>query len=192
VSVVRLARGIEATTLTCIAGVVHNGKVTIGGDSAGVCPKTGALQLRKDSKVFKNGEYLIGVAGSWRVMQVIRFANLPGYRHGHMASNLPPMEPFEWTVRMFLPTLRKMNLPETDFELLVGFRGHLFHIYGTEQVSEEIASYEACGSGAQVARGALHVARDQYSSALGQVKVALDAAERFCSGVRGPFTILSI
>ena len=86
-------------------------------------------------------------------MQAIRFTNLPEYKSGFIASNLPPMEPFEWMVRAFVPALSFLHLPEDkNFELLVGFRGRLFHVYGTSQVSEEIVDYEACGSGAQVAR----------------------------------------
>ena len=55
-----------------------------------------------------------------------------------------------------MPWIREFtkDLAEEEFELLIGFRGRLFHTYGARQVSEEIADYEACGCGAQVARGA--------------------------------------
>jgi len=172
--------------VTCIAAIASNGKVTMGADSAGV-NSDGHLQLRKDSKVFKNGEYLIGCAGSWRAMQAIRFADLP--EKGAM-----PEPALYHMVKDFLPALRKINLPEDkDFELLVGFRGRLFHVYNTSQVSEEIADYEACGSGAQVARGSLYSTdREPHVSPEVRIKLALQAAERFCSGVRGPFNILEV
>lgn len=171
--------------MTCIAGVVSNGKVWIGGDSAGV-NSDGHLQLRRDSKVFQNGEYLIGVSGSWRVNQILRFSPLPAFVAGY--------DPFQLMAQDFMLSLKKrlLDCPELDFDLLVGFRGRLFHIYGTSQVSEEIAGYEACGSGAQVARGAMFACEDIGAPAVNLVRIGLEAAERFCSGVRGPFTILSI
>lgn len=176
--------------MTCIAGVVSNGKVWIGGDSAGV-NDAGDLQLRKDPKVFKNGEYLIGVSGSWRVNQAIKF-----YKMEHI---LPEGgDAFKHMVKVFLPTIQYLARDvEKDFELLVGFRGRLFHIYGLSQVSEEMADYAACGSGAQVARGALFSSfeSEEFSGANSpedRLTTALRAAERFCSGVRGPFVIESI
>jgi ATP-dependent protease HslVU (ClpYQ) peptidase subunit len=95
-------------------------------------------------------------------------------------------------VTSFMPALREtLRDCSEDFEALVGLRGRLFHLYGTGQVSEEILDYDACGSGAQVARGALF-AQQSTMPARERVKGALEAAERFCSGVRSPFTILEI
>lgn len=177
--------------MTCIAGVVSNGKVWIGGDSAGV-NSSEHLQLRRDSKVFKNGEYLIGVSGSWRRAQELRFALLP--QAPALDHKMAPTDSFEFMVRKFLPALRKMvegtYSPVDDFELLVGFRGRLFHVYDTSQVSEEIADFEACGSGAQVARGSMFSSK--FTDPARKITEALQAAERFCSGVRGPFNILDI
>jgi ATP-dependent protease HslVU (ClpYQ) peptidase subunit len=169
--------------MTCIVGVVSDGKVYIGGDSAGVNAE-GHLQLRKDPKVFKNGEYLIGVSGSWRAMQALKSAKFEDL------TRIANLDPFFYMVEWFLPAIRKLNLPEENLEMLVGFRGRLFHIYGTSQVSEEIADFEACGSGAQVARGALHITPSYGAGSMLRIHKALEAAERFCSGVRGPFTIL--
>jgi ATP-dependent protease HslVU (ClpYQ) peptidase subunit len=169
--------------LTCIAGVVSNGKVYIGADSAGVGPNE-ELQLRKDSKVFRNGEYLVGVSGSWRANQILKYAKLdPG--------PIKEVNPFKHLVTSFLPGIRTMDLPE-NFELLVGFRGRLFHVYGLSQVSEEIADYEACGSGSQVARGSLYTSARTALTPAARIMYALEAAERFCSGVRSPFNLLEI
>jgi ATP-dependent protease HslVU (ClpYQ) peptidase subunit len=173
--------------MTCIAAVIHDGKVIMGGDSARVNDRE-ELQLRKDSKVFKVGEYLIGVSGSWRVMQIIRYARLPWWGPYYSGDE------YSWMHNNFLSCIKQL-LKENDctdtFEMLIGFRGRLFHLYGTEQVSEEIAAYEACGSGAQVARGAMQaLAMHGKVWDKSVVLAALNAAERFCSSVRGPFTIL--
>ncbi len=57
--------------MTCIVGVVKDGVVYIGGDSAGVS----GLRLikRKDSKVFKRKGFIIGYTSSFRMGQLLRF-----------------------------------------------------------------------------------------------------------------------
>lgn len=169
--------------MSCVVGIVSDGKVYMGSDSAGV-NSAGELQLRRDPKVFINGQYLIGVSGNFRAMQAVRFAYLP---EKTLVSE--STDTFQWMVDFFLPAIRKLNLP--DCEMLVGFRGRLFHLYGTEQVSEEIADYEACGSGAQVARGSLFTS-ERESDPPERIMLALESAERFCSGVRSPFRLLSL
>ena len=51
--------------MTAIAGLVHDGKVYIGGDSAGVAGMD--LHLRSDPKVFTVGEFVIGYTTSFRM-----------------------------------------------------------------------------------------------------------------------------
>ncbi len=175
--------------MTIIVGVLDGkGGVVMGGDSAGVNAEQD-LQLRKDEKVFVNGPFAIGVCGSWRVNQALRFASLPRYDNG--------CDPFEFMVKAFVPFLRDLLSREQEDkdkkpEFLVSFAGRLFHVYGNLQVSEELVSFEACGCAAQVARGALY-AIDHYSlerSAENRVSAALKAAQRFSSGVREPFNFV--
>ena len=45
--------------MTCIVGLVHEGVVYIGGDSAGVGGMS--LTVRADEKVFRNGEFLMAL-----------------------------------------------------------------------------------------------------------------------------------
>ena len=51
--------------MTCIVGLVENGVVYIGGDSSGVGGWN--LMLRKDRKVFRVGEALLGFTSSFRL-----------------------------------------------------------------------------------------------------------------------------
>src|SRR5579875_613581 len=60
--------------MTAIAGFVHHDKsVWIGGDSAATIGGS-QRQIRSDPKVFQRGDYVFGVAGSFRVMQLVRFS----------------------------------------------------------------------------------------------------------------------
>jgi len=61
--------------MTAIAGVVQDGEVWIGGDSAGVAGL--ALTVRADAKVFRLGEMVIGCAWSCRGRQILRYHVTP-------------------------------------------------------------------------------------------------------------------
>lgn len=165
--------------MTCIVGVIGpDGTITMGGDSAGV--SDGRLELRKDAKVFRNGPYLIGCCGKWRVAQLLKFARLPEPKKGDM---------FEHMVTKFIPRLQLLLKGQDNYSMLVGMRGHIFHLYADLQVAEAVEEYAAAGSGAQVAKGALYTVIGPPAM---RVTMALHAAERYCTDVRGPFTILSI
>ena len=61
--------------MTCIVGLVHEGVVYIGGDSAGVAGLS--LTVRADEKVFQNGEFLMGFTTSFRMGQLLRYSLKP-------------------------------------------------------------------------------------------------------------------
>lgn len=173
--------------MTCIAGLVQDGKVYMGSDSAGANDR-GDLDLCRSPKVFLNGPYLIGASGSGKAHQLLKYLSLPE----HYSS----IDPYRWAYENILPeikeAIRKANwTPEESFEALIGFSGRLFHIWGATQVGESGAGYDACGSGAQVARGSLFTSHGD-DGAEERLRCALEASERFCMGVRGPFTVLSI
>ena len=65
--------------MTCIVGLVHEGVVYIGGDSAGVGGMS--LTVRADEKVFQNGEFLMGFTTSFRMGQLLRYSLKPPRRH---------------------------------------------------------------------------------------------------------------
>src|SRR4051794_21483555 len=61
--------------MTCIVGLARGGKVFIGGDSAGVAGWE--LSVRRDRKVFRNGEFLIGYTTSFRMGQILEHGFKP-------------------------------------------------------------------------------------------------------------------
>ena len=61
--------------MTCIVGVVDNGKVYMGGDSAGVGGL--CIETRKQPKVFRNGDFLIGYTDSFRMGQLLQYKMSP-------------------------------------------------------------------------------------------------------------------
>jgi hypothetical protein len=65
--------------MTAIAGFIHNGKVWIGGDSAGV--SNFDLTLRSDAKVFCSGPFVFGFTSSFRMGQLLRYRFAPPVPH---------------------------------------------------------------------------------------------------------------
>ena len=181
--------------MTAIVGLVSDGRVYIGGDSAGVDSGL-SLAVRAGSKVFRNGKYLFGFTTSFRMGQLIRHALQPPK---------PPRAPaqldrfmsttFIDAIRDCLKTggwVRRENDREEGGTFLVGVRGRLYSVEEDFQVGQTADGYAAVGSGAAVALGALYATALTPMSPKKRVKVALRAAERFNAGVRGPFVCLSI
>jgi ATP-dependent protease HslVU (ClpYQ) peptidase subunit len=178
--------------MTCIVGLVHDGKVYMGGDSAGVAGYD--LTVRADEKVFTNGEFIMGFTSSFRMGQLLRYKFKPPY-------HMPGVPTDEYMVTSFVDEVRKClreggyarnnNGEESGGTFLVGYKGELFVIHDDYQVAKVVDGFAAVGCGYQVARGAL------FATSPGllpedRVKKALEAAERFSAGVRGPFVIKSL
>lgn len=174
--------------MTCIVGLIDNGTVLMGGDSAGVDGLS--LVVRRDPKVFQNGGFLIGYTSSFRMGQLLAHAFTPPTpREGQ--------DVFAFMVTDFVDALRtcfkdggyatRKNDVEEGGTFLVGFRDRLFHIEDDYQVGEAADPFTACGCGQDVALGSLHstTGRDPHD----RIQMALNAAERFSAGVRGPFVV---
>ncbi|NKI17398.1 hypothetical protein HCU74_08210 [Spongiibacter sp. KMU-166] len=179
--------------MTAIAGIMNDGKVYIGGDSAGVGGLS--MQTRSDPKVFKNGEFIFGYTSSFRMGQLLEH-------------EFSPPKPFEgeegmpYMVKRFIPAVRGLmkgggyqetrNGQEYGGTFLVGWRGQLYEIEGDYQVARVRQSYHACGCGQDLVLGSLHATDSMKIAPKKRIEMALQAASEFSAGVRGPYTVLSI
>jgi ATP-dependent protease HslVU (ClpYQ) peptidase subunit len=176
--------------MTAIAGFVHNNEVWIGGDSAGVGGDY-SLVVRRDEKVFRKGEFLIGFTSSFRMGNLLRYKFQPPQRNADQ-------DVYEYMVTSFVDALRqcfkdggfakKENEVERGGVFLVGYMGRLFQIEGDYQVGEAADGYDAVGCGDSIVIGALH-ATAGLDDPEARMKIALGAAECHSAGVRGPFHI---
>lgn len=177
--------------MTAIAGLVHKGEVWMGGDSAGVAGWD--LTVRRDEKVFRNGELLFGFTSSFRMGQLLRFKfKAPIHREE---------DPYEYMVTAFVDAVReclksggfanKTNEVEKGGTFLVGYRCRLFLVDEDYQVGEPLDGYDACGCGNALIRGALFATQGLNISPKKRIEIALQAAERHSAAVRGPFVIAS-
>lgn len=176
--------------MTCIAAVVAGNTVYMGADSAGVAGCD--LTVRADSKVFVNGDFLIGFTSSFRMGQLLRYKFKPP------VFRPKEKELYEYMVTDFVDAVRQCfkdgGYAQTDKGeeaggcFLVGVSGRIFKIESDYQVGESINPYDATGCGLAYALGALSVTNTV--DPMERVQMALGAAEAFNSAVRGPFNIL--
>lgn len=180
--------------MTCIAGVVEGARVLIGGDSGAIDGEY-ALTVRADQKVFRNGEFLFGFCGSWRMGQLLRYAFTPPKQPRRQDTYRYMVTTFVDAVRDCLKKgghARKEHDEEAFAGLfMVGYRGRIFTIDSDYQVCESVDGFAAIGVGAPIACGALF-ANDGRMHAKQRVRQALEAAERHSVGVRRPFFIQAL
>jgi hypothetical protein len=160
----------------------------MGGDSAGVGGY--ALTVRADLKVFRNGPMLFGFTSSFRMGQLLRYALKVPLHDPDVDIDRYMVTTFVDAVRECLKThgfAKKTNEVEEGGTFLVGYRGQLFGIQDDYQVARQADRFDAVGCGYEIARGALFAT--EHMSGRNRVQMALEAAERFSAGVRGPFHI---
>ena len=176
--------------MTCIVGLINDGKVFIGGDSAGVHGLH--VRTRADRKIFKNGRFVFGFTSSFRMGQILQFSFVPPKHHADT-------DVFKFMVTDFVNAVRKVlqsggyalkdKERESGGTFLVGYESRLFTVCDDYQVAEVSLPYAACGCGEQYAIGALFAT--SKITPRRRIKIALEAAEENSGGVRGPFHIES-
>lgn len=177
--------------MTLIVGVIEKEKVWIGADSAGVSGLD--VTIRKDVKVFKKGEFVIGCTSSFRMIQLIRFSFTPPKKYDDV-------DIYEYMCTAFVNELRtcfknggyarKENEVESGGFFLVGWKNRLFLIQSDYQVAENDKGFEACGCAESYALGALD-ALDTSLTARSRIETALHIGAYRSGGVRPPFIIES-
>ena len=189
--------------MTCIVGLVNNGKVYIGGDSAEIAGYN--LRIRADEKVFKNGPFIMGFTTSFRMGQLLRYKFEPPKHLFDDDGKL--IDTYKFMATTFIDSVRKClkdggyAQKDKDQEwggtFLVGYRDRLFIIEDDYQVGESVDKYDTVGCGQQIALGSLDATGmanrfgNFKQSPKERVEIALSAAEKYSAGVRGPFVVLN-
>jgi len=180
-------------TSTCIVGIEHEGDVWIGGDSAGVDGNLG-IRVRYDEKVFLKGDMVFGICGSIRLIQLLRHSFIP-------PQQAIGQDDSEYLCGPWIAGLTKClkdngcakienNEIEMSGEFLMGFNSCLYHVYADFQVGNIAMAYDACGCGGDYALGVMASTIDDVSTLPGEkITKALEVAEMFSAGVKGPFVI---
>lgn len=179
--------------MTCIIGFVEDNKVYMGADSVG---SDGYFTTdRVDSKVFINGEFIMGYTSSFRMGQLLRYKfNPPQYNDKVCIHKYMCTEFVDSLINCFRSNFYGQEEKGEKFggDFLVGFKGRLFTIASDFQVGEQRQRYASVGGGLYFAYGCLYGLADLAMSVEKKITKALEAAEKYCATVKGPFTILHI
>lgn len=182
--------------MTVIVALVEDGNTWIGGDTAGTHLDNWLQQTGLESKVWRNGEVVFGGCGSFRIMQLLR--------HKMILPAVPEDgDEMEYLVGDFMDAVRAAlaeggalsvwdedeteGMDESGY--IVAVRGRIFEVYSDFGVGEFEDGFCAIGCGKQFALGSL---RSTIGKPKQRLKAALDAAEHFSAGVRGPMTIVKM
>lgn len=182
--------------MTCIVGYAEEGVVYIGGDSA--ASSGDDIAIREDPKVFSRGEMVFGFTTSFRMGQILKYQfEIPSHGYGSVQNS----DCFKWLCSVFIPKLSKCfkdfgfatvdNNEITGGQFLIGWRGKIYNIQSDFQVSLRSKNYDACGSGAAYALGALGALEVCDIKPRIRVERALLCAEYFSCSVAGPIVIES-
>lgn len=177
--------------MTCIVGLSDRGRVYMGGDSAGV--DRWDLTVRADPKVFQVGRVLMGFTTSFRMGQLLRYKLA-------VPQQEPECDDHRWLSTAFVDAVRqclkdggyatKDKEVEAGGTFLVGYRGRVYVVDYDYQVGQPMTGFAAVGCGAPVALGALYATESLEPAS--RVQKALEAAEQFSAGVRGPFVFATL
>lgn len=179
------------TTGTCIVGLESGGAVYIGGDSAGVDERLGRA-VRVDEKVFIKDNMIFGFTTSFRMGQILRYSFLPPKQavgqgdYNYLAG--------PW-IDGLIACLKdkgyaKVNNNEVSGGVfLFGMHGKLYQIGSDFQVGRRVEPFDSCGCASQYALGAMALLMDRHIGPEEKIRQALEVAEHFSAGVRGPFVI---
>lgn len=172
--------------MTCIIGLVHNGKAYIGADSQYLEGWHKVTNL--NPKIFRKGELLIGSSGSQRVSDIVEH-NLELVRNRDWV-------PIKYIADYFVPALRsclslhgaiiKKDTEEMGAVIMIGYKGKLF-IIGEDFTISEVGPYEAIGAGGKYVYGYLYATG--ITDPIAAIHGALECAEHFCAGVCRPFVV---
>lgn len=143
--------------MTCILGYIdskNNGHI--------VSDKLGSSRSTKTSysqpKIFRNGELIIGYAGSFRMGQILEHCLRP-------PKNYENIEPLSYLISMFIPAVRQafehhgfLRRDQSEFygSFLVIYRNRLFTVQQDFSVLEKEEKFASVGSGECYAVGAFN------------------------------------
>jgi ATP-dependent protease HslVU (ClpYQ) peptidase subunit len=177
--------------MTCVVGLVQKGRIYLGVDSAAVQGWT--RRVSQVSKVFRRGPFLIGYTTSFRMGQLLE-------HHLNVTPQTEKQTDMAYMVTHFIEAVRVL-LKEKGFtkvesntekggQFLVGYRKQLYTIESDFQVGHMNEQFDAIGSGADFALGAMK-ALDKVPPMI-RVRKALEIAANYNMGVCAPFSIKTL
>jgi len=180
--------------MTCIVALKHNGLVYMGGDALAM-DSNYTISKMAGPKVFWVHNFLVGVAGSMRDLQLMKVAWEPppiseecnGDLEAHAVIDVMQSIDDLFTKSGAIKT--ENGIKTMNSEILIADFGTVFHVASDLQISEWAGNYTAIGCGSDFALGAMHILEGRKMHPKKKVIAALEAAAKHSAGVDGPFHV---
>lgn len=175
--------------MTCIVGLIENGIAYMGGDSALSMGWTrDTLSMRK---IFNVNRFMIGFCGDWRMANIMQ-------HHLNIAPQMKGESDEHYVVVALIDNIRHTakemgqstidkNHESISGSFLVAYKGQLYSIGSDFSVATVTGNLYACGSGAEVALGAMVALSSMEPKA--RIKRALEISAQFIASVAAPFYV---
>jgi len=177
--------------MTCVIGLIHGSRIYMGSDSAAVGNRF--IRTTNLPKIFRNGPFLIGYCGSFRMGQVLEHSlRIP--RQKEDQSDIAFM------INVFIENVRNClkekgvasieQRKETGGHFMVGYKGRLYSINSDFHVGDMLDGFDCIGSGAPIALGAMKALEKTRPKQ--RIEKSLEVAAYYSADVTGPFHVMSI
>jgi len=170
--------------MSCVIGLLNEGKIYIASDGIATT-EDGERRPIIATKIFRNGNYLIGFTGSIRTGQVLQPESFQPPKYIH---ELPDAIRNQFAEKGCLVIHNESQQHHHACNFVIGYEGRLYEILIDFQLNEIYGEFTAIGSGAGYALGSLYSTK-KWTSPNKRLKTALKAAAEFDRSCGEPFYI---
>jgi len=180
--------------MTCITGIKTKDNVFIAGDRMG---SNGLTHLQtKEPKIFKNGDFLFGVCGSYRVMQLLKYKfKPPRIGREQTISEYLYIDFVDSVIKLLSEnnaTHKKDAMHKFDGSFLFAFDNELYQMESNFQILCDVRDYNSSGSGCYHAMASLYSTDGLKLDPKERLKKAIICASDFVISVDDKIDILSL
>ena len=181
--------------MTCIVAYKKNNIIYMGADSAGSNGHN--TFARKDSKLFIKNNMIFGFTSSFRMGNLLKYKlEIPKHKSNISVDTYMNTLFIDEVIKCFEDgayTKNTNNVIQGGI-FLVGYKNRIFKIESDFQVGEKLIPFDSCGSGEELAIGAMD-ALLQYDKNIKPEKLltlALTSASKYTTSVDKPFKFLKL
>ena len=174
--------------MTCIVGLVEEGKVYMGGDSR-LNRGWIVAETRAAGKLVRLGDIVIGVAGATRAQNLLMYQFALPARHSDDTDDAYVEGRVIAALRLLMD---EHDYDFTESELLIGYHGHLYRVGCDYGISEPAEGVAGIGAGGPYAVGALLAFRLAKWLPEHAILGALEIAGNSANGVGAPYYVVCL
>ena len=179
--------------MTCVAGLVHNGTVYMGGDSISV-DGSSTFDTANQDKVFSNGPFMYAIAGSWRIRDIMQYSFVAPDHDPRLTDDHYMKTEYSQALMSCFEKNKFVRFKDEvatikGAGLIIGYRGALYQLNSDFAILRAHDWGCADGSGYQAAFAVLWATRNLIEDPEERLLISLEAAANTIATVRAPFYV---